>query len=396
MKISSLRSTTCAVALVAAAFASGCATPDFKPFASETATLGGAVSAEQSEIVAHFVQTKAKAETRDSTDSRVDQLATQQAAYAANAVALNAVLDVAVIYSTTLVDLAAAGETGSAAVDSLAQSLKGFASALSVVLPVIPVWAGELAKEIAQDVTRIQAQKSLAEAARTADPTVAKIARVITDLNAWPSGPQAAIVTGLQSTEEGVLRDIVGRNRIAFYQGINVRKVTIPDRAPQTRLEYFFGDVDDRIAKQNPAAGICGIAPLEPVRDARGQPVKDSSGNQLFAPTSAQRDDPNCLTGQTVQGLQAIVTLLAGIEPQFQAYTRDLAASRGWLEQRKATSAAISAAATAWAAEHGKLAAKLEECGGLHALRSSCGNLTFANFKLAVERVRVIAGKGGK
>lgn len=397
MKTRTLRSMRSALTVAALGLIAGCATPDFKPFAAETAALGGAIAAEQAEVIAHFAQTGAKAETRNPDDTRVKRLGSQKDTYAQNAEAVNALMTVAVNYSSTLVDLAAAGETGAKAVTSLTDTLKGFSSALSIALPVaaIPVWASALVKEIAQDVTRIQAQNTLAEATKSADPTITKIAKAIADLYQWPSGGQVLTAVGLQTSEEGVLQDTVGRNRIAFYRGINVKEVKVGDRQSQTRLEYFFGDTDDRIAKQSPAAGICGIAAWEPARDAKGQFIKDKSGNPVFAAQQGNpRDDPNCLTGQTVQSLQAIVSLLSAIEPQFQAYTRDLAASRKWLEQRKASSRQISEAAKMWATEHSTLAKQLEQCGGLRAIRSSCGNLSFSNFKLAVDRVKTIAGKG--
>ena len=374
MKRTTLDIDASALALCITLFVGGCATPDFRPFATETAALGGAIAAEQAEVATHFAQIKGKAETRNPGDSRVKQLEKDQARYEANAAALNQVVDLAVSYSDALVELAAAGETGSKAVDSLADTFNGFSSTIGIASPIaaLPAWATSLAKELAQVATRIQAQKGLAEAAATADPAIKRIAQLISELFAWPNGEQAGIAAGLQSTEEGVLRDIIGKNRIAFYRGINVDEVKVGERPAQTRLEYFFGDVDDRIAKQNPAAGICGMTSPQPGGDS------------------------NCLTGQTVQSLEAVVNILSGIEPQFLAYTRDLAASRKWFEQRRAASGPMSAAVNAWATEHGKLARKLQECGGLHALRASCGNLTFANLKLAVERVRAIAGKGGQ
>lgn len=386
------------VAIAIAIVASGCATPDFKPFATETADLGGAISAEQTEVVARFAQTGGKAETRNRDDPRAATLAKQKKAYADNAAAVNAVMDVAVDYSNVLVDLAAAGESGAKAVNSLADTLRGFSSALNIAFPLAdaPVWASKLASEIAQDVTRVQAQNSLAEATTVADPTIRKMADAITNLHEWPKGAQARIVAGLQSSEEGILRDIVGQNRIALFTGISVDEVQVADLKKQSRLEYFFGEIDDRIARQSPVAGICGIAAWEPAVDAQGKVIKDKNGKVVFVQHDHPGDDRNCLTGQTAQGLQAIVNLLSGIEPQYQAYIRDLATSRKWLEERQASSGRIADAAKIWAVEHSKLAKQLEECGGLRALRKSCGNLTFSNFKLAVARVKSIAGKGGQ
>jgi hypothetical protein len=395
----SLPITFAALLAAGVALLAGCATPDFRPFAAETAALGGAISTEQAEVVARLAQTIAKTQTRNANDGRVADFEKQKASYAANAAAVNVVMTTAVSYSTALVELAAAGETGAKAVTSLTDTLKGFSSALGVALPVasIPAWASALAQEVAQAVTRIQAQNSLADATKAADPTITRIAAALSELYEWPKGPQALIVSGVQASEEGVLQDIAGRHRMAFYRGINVKEVSVDKRPEQSRLEYFFGEAADRVARQSPAAGICGIAAWVPMRDEKGAFVTDKNGNPVFvAEPGTPKDDPNCLTGQTLQGLNAIVTLLAGIEPQFQAYTRELALSRKWREQRQEASVRISQAAKQWAAEHARLAEALEECGGLRALRRNCGNLTFSNFKLAVERIRMIAGKGGE
>jgi hypothetical protein len=392
------------VVLMALGMLSGCAsTPDFKPFATETATLGGAIDTEQSEVVSHFTQTINKAEQRGSTEPRTKQLAElekDRAKYKANAAAVNAVMDLAVAYSNALADLAAAGQTGPDAVNSLTDTVKGFSSALNIALPgagAIPAWASALAKEIANAVTQIQAAKGLAEATKVADPTIKKIGTAIADLYAPNKGPQVNLAAGLQAEEEGILQDLVGRHRIAFYRGINVTQVTVDKRSPDTRLEYFFADVDQRIAQQSPTAGICGLAQWAPVLDSQHRPVTDKNGEPVIAaPQGNPRDDPNCLTGQTLQSLQAVEALLAGLEPSYQRYMDDLSASRGWLEQRNSAAAPIADAALKWTEAHAKLAQRLEECGGLRSLHASCGNLTFANLKLAVERAKSLAGAGGK
>lgn len=363
-------------------FLSGCATPDFHPFATETASLGSAISAEQAEVQAHLAKVAARAEARDPDDPRLAKMKRHETDYANDSTAIDAVMAVAVDYSSTLVALAAKGETGAQSVSALADSLKGLSAAVGVAFPAaasVPAWTVELVQEIGKDVTRIQAQQSLAAALKMADPAVARIARTVGQVYAWPNGPQAEIVRGLHVEEVGILRDEVGKNRLAFYRGVNVANVKLADRSPQTRLEYFFGDIDDRLGRQYPAAGVCGLT--RTVAAGAGEPV-------------SFKDDPHCLTGQTAQGLAAITTLLSGIEPQFQGYNREVAASSQWLQQRAAISVPIAAAAAEWAAEHHAIMKKLDECGGLHALRQSCGNLTFANLKLFVGRVKAIAAKG--
>lgn len=348
----------------------GCATPDLKPFAEETAALGSALSAEHVEVAGKFDQIVDKARSRDPRDSRLTRLAEQQEIYVKNASAIDLVMDTVVNYANTLVELAESGETGPQAVDSLSKTLKGFESTLGATIPLLPPWVGALVKEIAQGVTRIQAQKSLADATKAADPTIKHMAAVLSDLYAWPNGAQAQVVTGIHIVEQGVLEDVAGPQRLVFYRGLNVKLIPAEAGRPsQTRLEWFFRDLNDRIGKQRPAAGICGLAGL------RG-------------------DDPNCLTGETAQSLEAIVSLLSGLEPQYLVYTRDVAASKKWLEHRKAASKPIVESLAAWAADHAKLAKKLEECGGLRAVRKSCGNLTFANLKQSVARLKSIAGKG--
>ncbi|MDD5248380.1 MAG: hypothetical protein PHY45_05320 [Rhodocyclaceae bacterium] len=386
----------CACSFAGLLALSGCATPDLRPFAAETAALAGSITAEQAEAAARFAQVKARVQARDAADTRVKQLSNEQASAADNAKAIEAVMTTAATYSDALADLAAQGETGAAAADTLAKALQGFSTALGIAFPLageIPAWAGKLTAELAQDVTRIQAQESLAAATKAADAAVAKIAKAVADIYRWPDGAQAMILDGLQKTEEGVLRDEVGKNRLAFYQAIAVARIQLPERTPQTRLEYFFGAIDDRLGQQDPAAGICGVT-AAPAPGADGKPVNVGIGGSHERRAQASGGDPHCLGAQTVQGLQAVVALLAGIEPQYQAYTRDLAASRAWLQRRGSVGEPIAKAASAWAAAHHEIAVSLEQCGGMHALRRNCGNLNFGHLKLAVGRLRAIAARG--
>ena len=365
------------VPLVVVAILSGCAaaTPDFKPFANETAALSAGIAAEQAVVLTRYGEVIGRTTSRDPSDGRVQRLESQKESYEATAKALNVVLETAVTYSATLVELGEAGESGPQAVESLTNSLKGMGDAIGVAVPVaslVPKWVDGLVKGIATEVTRVQAQKTLFEATKVAQPAVEKIADTLSSIYSWPRGEQAGIVTSLQSTEEGVILDTIGNNRVAFYRGLSVDIKQSPNRETrQTRLEWFFGDLTDQISNQEPAAGICGL------------------------PGNTGSKDRHCLTGQTAQSLEALVNLVAGIEPQFQAYLREVAASRKWLEQRKAASAPIAAAAKAWAAEHAKLARKLEECGNRKFFDKPCGGLTFANLRASVDRLRALAGKGG-
>jgi hypothetical protein len=360
------------------ALLAGCATPDLRPFATETAKLGAAISAEQTEVQLHLSNVSTRAEARNPQDDRVRTLTQFQSDYSANAAAVDAVMSVAVDYSTALVDLAAKGETGAESAQSLAKSLEGLSSTLGMAFPAanIPAWAGKLVQEISADITRIQAQKSLAAAMQQADPAVDKIASAIAKIYS-PNGPQLKIATGLEVLEEGILRDEVGANRLAFYRSLNVARVK-QGGVEQTRIEHFFGEVADRVGQRNQGVNICGMTRTSAPLGAAG----------------AAKDEPPCLHGTLVQDLASMSTLLAGLEPQFHAYNKDLAASRMWLQQRNAVVPPIAAGALAWAAEHHRLAGTLEACGGLRALRRDCGNLTFANLKLAVGRVKAIADKG--
>jgi hypothetical protein len=162
----------------------------------------------------------------------------------------------------------------------------------------------------------------------------------------------------------------MGNNRIAFYRGLSVDLLPQQGQTARgTRLEAFFGDLATRLGQQDPPRAICALK-------------------------GTNRDDPNCLAGETAQGLDALVSLISALEPQYVIYTKDVAASRKWLEQRRASNKPIADAARSWAAEHSKFVKKLEECGGSRAWRQGCGNLTFANLKLSVGRLRAIAGRG--
>ena len=354
----------------------GCATPDLRPFATETARLGAAISAEQAEVGLHLARVSARAEARNPQDDRVGTLTRFQSEYSAKAAAVDAVMSVAVDYSTSLVELAAQGETGAESVQSLAKSLEGLSGALGMAVPAanIPAWAARLVQEIAAYITRIQAQNNLAAAMQQADPAVGKMASAIASIYS-PNGPQLKIATALEALEEGILRDEVGANRLAFYRSLNVVKVKQAGAA-QTRIEHFFGEVADRVGQRNQGVNLCGMT-------------------RTAAPLgAAARDEPPCLSGTMVQELASMSTLLAGIEPQFRGYNKELAASRMWLQQRNAVVPPIAAAARAWAAEHRQLARTLDACGGMRALRRDCGNLTFANLKLFVGRVKAITDKG--
>jgi hypothetical protein len=358
----------------------GCATPDLKPFATETASLGSAISAEQNEVQGHIAKVSARAESRDPRDPRVKDLQSDLDKFARDAAAVDAVMSVAVNYSSALVDLAARGETGHEAADSLGNSLKGISAALGIAFPAagIPAWAVTLGEETAAAVTRVQAQQSLTEALKVADPVVGRIAKAVASIYAT-NGAEYKIITGLRRTEQDILTDEVGANRLDFYRKVNVNRVSVTPTVAQTRLEHLFGDVDDRIAKQNPVSGLCGL----------NRPVAAAGGD-----LGMMKDDSHCLTGRAVQDLAAVTTLLAGIEPQFRAYTKDVMDAKLWTQQRITAGAQIAEAANAWADEHHSITERINKCGGLRALHQGCGNLTFANLKLFVGRVQTISGKG--
>ena len=230
-------------------------------------------------------------------------------------------------------------------------------------------------QEISTLITRAQAQRTLLGAMTAADTVVASIAEGLNEIYLAPNGAQHAIVTAVALDEENLLYNLAGGNRLTLYKGVAVDKaiafVDIPASARfDTRLEHYFGNLVEKLGRQRPEDGICGM------------------------PDQSTLATGHCLTGAEVQSLEAMSNLLATIEPVYLTYQKDMANISRWRKAREAAAAHIVLAIGQWRTEHARLLAHFQSCGSFRALKPDCGNLTFANFKLAVDRLKIITSKG--
>lgn len=375
-----MRFATKPLIILAALIISSCATPDIKPWAENTAKLSVAVSTEHSAVLTRMVGAKASIEAWNASDRRVTEVGEVIEIYQTNASKIEAILDLAVDYSNALTELAAAGESGEAAAEQIIGSFQRFKDAANVTFPGAGAATdiiGKVFGSVSDAITRIQSQKSLEAAMQIAEVgPVPVIAEQITEMfrKANPeksvrAGAQRQIIVGFQGVEDGIALDIAGFNRTAFYKGVNVTKIEL-NGIPATRLDHYFAELGNQIRQQNALKGICSPNP-EPNNGAVG-----------------------CLTGETAEGLAAIVNLVIATEANYQQFANARSENAAFARQRTTAADKIAGAVKAWRNEHTRIYEMLKQCGGWKALRGSCGNLTFANFEAAVEKLKDIAGTG--
>ena len=93
------------------------------------------------------------------------------------------------------------------------------------------------------------------------------------------------------------------------------------------------------------------------------------------------------MAAQDVQSVAALNDISAQIEPIYREYWRKRAEAVKWREERKMKAAAIVKAVKTWAAEHAKVVAALESCGGFNAFQSDCAKAHFPQLKAAITEI---------
>ncbi len=81
---------------------------------------------------------------------------------------------------------------------------------------------------------------------------------------------------------------------------------------------------------------------------------------------------------------------LERLQTRYENAHLTIAASDKWTNDRLAALDHVKSAAEQWRQAHEKATETLVNCGGMRSFRSSCGNFTAANLKLAAERIRNI------
>ncbi len=347
----------CALALA------GCATPNLQPFAQETARLAEAISGEQRAIAAKFeevIQLNDTACERDKSAERLNapriegnpcaQKKTREeqlASFQKSREALEAVLTSAVGYAATLADLAGAAESGGQAVKSLAATLEKF-SALAGMGGAL---AGEAVTTIATKVgilvTRVEGQNSLRDATALADRAIEIVADGIVAIRK----AEAKITSALYNDEVALAERIAGSDLIVLYEDALVGR----------------RGVNEQLKKR--------AAALMTLRDCGPESPPDRN---------RKPDACDTLRGE-LRTAAELSRLIEALRPEYEAYSARRAAVARWYADRKDNLQAIANASAAWRAEHARVAAHLQRCGGLQFTR--CAELNAASLKLAIDQL---------
>lgn len=357
-------------AAAAAAGIAGCATPNMQPFADHTALLANAVSAEQREISVKFDQltivlheacetaNRAKRHGQEFPDdpcAQENRRKNDKPIYDDAQKAIDTLMEHSVYYANSLAELAKAGDTGSAAAESLLGTVAKFGSLFGAAPGFVSATVTKAVTTISDAVTKIQAQKSLGEATMAANDTITAVANAIDVIF---KDANDNIVVALRSDENQAILDIAGHSLVALFQNAALSREVISQKILQ---------------RQNELVGQRCIG--FPSVGADAQAVCKSLAEEL----------------KTAEDLNR---LLDRLRPEYDAYLAKRAATTRWLKERSDSSVAIRKAVMAWKGEHTKLAAELKRCGGLNAYR--CVEINAATIKLFADRINEIRSAKGQ
>ena len=347
-------------ASAAVALLAGCATPDLQPFADETARLAVAVAQEQRQISARFERVvelneqlceKEQSAARlpdppppppSSACKRKEDREKDAQSYAESRRIIDGVLDKAVGYASSLAELAAVGETGGAAAQSLLTSVKEFGGVVGVSAVVPTREIADALGKIATAVTRVQAQRSLAEATAAAQDAVDTVADGVRSMHA----PSERIAQVLFNDEQVALLRLAGPDVIGLFKDAALNRETMIAQRLKVPVIAELLRCDDR------QSGRC--------RDLAG----------------------------AVSRADELGRLIEQLRPGYEAYEAARADLLRWRAERRENMGAIARAMDAWKSEHARVADALRRCGGLSALR--CARIDAASLRKAVDEINEI------
>ena len=349
-----------------------CATPDIKPFADQTASLVAAVNVERAAVLERFRIISELTEEYWKEDKYEEKKAEWQKAkdrYNTSSKVISDLLGEAIQYSAALADLAEASEFGGEAVDSLLDTINGFASVVSISsLPaeLAETTASKVLRKVGRAWTRVQGQRSLRNAVAVVsgpNGAVRVLAQGIGEIYACNGpgpcdGPQSNLLVALNEQEQLMRRREAGRQRIDFF-----KKISGPEN-----LESYYAAIIQKLPENTTERGIC-------------------------ANLSGGAEDQHCVPAEDLQSIATLHAILAVLEPNYRSLREKEREAAAWKRTRQAKARAIASAVEAWAAEHDKLTGVFQRCAGFRALRSNCGGLTAANLKAAVEQITLVIGE---
>jgi hypothetical protein len=342
------------LAVVLAALVAGCATPNLTPFADQTAALAGAIEGEQREVALKFAQViqlyedacrKLGAERGKTQCEQVGVRRKNLESFDDSRRVIDDLMQRATVYAVTLAELAKAGETGSTAAQSLVTTVKQFGSVLGIG-GAISAGAADTLQMISQAATRLQAQRSLADASEHAHEAVGVLADGVVAIYKETSG----LAIGLYSDEYELISLVAGEGLVALFQDASAGRDIVNARIRQQR------DTLSRL-------GGCDTA----------------TGDERKGCDALKRDLGNA---------EDLRRVLDRLRPDYEAVVAKRAAALRWREQRSENAKAIVKAAGAWKEEHARAAQALKRCGGINAYR--CVELNAATLKGLIDRVNEI------
>jgi hypothetical protein len=309
-------------------------TPNLTGWAEQTSTLRTTIEQENSIVVKRIdhVITEAKLAAEENWDMEgagdpeelVKDWKKHRKAYLQSAGEMNATWQAISQYADAIASLAAAGETGRAASESL---LASTTQIMNIAAPGIGFAVGStfeaLFGEIAEIVTRMQAQKTLALTMDLLDPEIRKLTGLSIDI-ATDFGSGEGIPSTIWTDERSLITAGYGPSRMHWYE----------TNKGWSKNESLYRDLNEGTA--------------------------------------------------TVEEVAARAILLDALSEQFRARERARDKADSWFQTRANTQERIINAITVWQQEHHNVYAFLEKCGGSRSLRVECGNYNLENLKHAV------------
>lgn len=322
-----------AVVLVAGLCTSCTTTPDLNVWAKNSSDLASAISVENKTTLKRIDNDATLVAIGEDEKWQLGSLTSETMAehkktYADASLVVDASMDAMVLYANAIANLAAQGETGRQAGESLLGSFKSILTTIGETYAPSAVVTSALT-EVAAIVTRVQAQDRLADTMTRLQPAVNKLDDAIQQYTT----KQADVVDAVANLEVDLYRQQAGPNRLSWYK----------QRGGYTHLEKVYG-----------------------------------------ASLVRENDLPLTLN------LAATNYVLLSLAARNELYQHELADRAQWLAEQKLTLKRIQMASKAWAKSHDDARQTLANCGGLRSLRYSCGNFTADNLKLAADHIRAV------
>jgi len=313
--------------------------PNVRPFATETGNLYRANGVESEEVIARYDSSidlatgilrrprldPAHAASIEAIKTRLED---GRKSFKKSSAVFDAVLGQAVVYSEQLAELAAAGANGAEAAGSLAGTINGFGS-LTVAGELITGPVSSVLSKIADFATRVQARKSLREAALAAEGAVAVIDTALTEIH---REQLQRLVSSLYSDADQLLLFDAGPSIMGYYREASGRRDLFYRRA---LLVLQLND-----------DGISGFC-------------RNLETGEL--------DEKNCISARELEALREVEDLLAALAPEAEAYQSRRDELRGWRDRRRANGRRIVRAVSTWENEHRRVVAALEDRTGASA-----------------------------